>query len=50
MGVIDKEQKGIIKDLIICGDEKLQGLLDNFSPTSKDELFGKRAYLIVFTL
>ena len=29
-GVIDRQQKGILKDLIICGDEDLQQALDQY--------------------
>ncbi len=29
-GIIDKSQKGVLKDLIISGDELLQGALDTY--------------------
>lgn len=40
-GLIDREQKGAIKDLIICGDEELQRALDRYEqgdPSSLEEM------------
>jgi CCT motif len=37
-GLIDRQQKGILKDLIICGDEELQQALDKYESGDPAEL------------
>lgn len=37
-GLIDKNQKGILKDLIICGDEELQQALDQYDAGNPEVL------------
>ncbi|CAB9498842.1 CCT motif [Seminavis robusta] len=37
-GLIDRNQKGILKDLIICGDEELQKALDKYETGDPAEL------------
>jgi hypothetical protein len=39
-GIIDRNQKGILKDLIICGDEQLQEALDKYEKGDKSQLEG----------
>jgi hypothetical protein len=38
IGLIDKNQKGIIKDLIISGDHTLQAALDKFEKGDTHDL------------
>ena len=40
-GVIDKYQKGYIKDLIISGDAEFQAVLDRYEKGDKSALEGK---------
>lgn len=40
LGFIDKAEKGLIKDLIISGDTKLQALLDKYEQGDGQELLG----------
>ena len=41
MGLIDKSQKGVIKDLIISGDKTLQSALEKYEHGDSAELEGK---------
>lgn len=47
LGYIDKAQKGLIKDLIISGDTKLQALMDKYEQGDGYELLGNAIF--VFT-
>lgn len=40
-GLIDKNQKGVIKDLIISGDAAVQDALDRFHQGDKEHLLGQ---------
>lgn len=40
LGLIDKYQKGYIKDLIISGDAKFQNVLEKYERGDKKELEG----------
>lgn len=42
LGYIDKTEKGLIKDLIISGDTKLQALLDKYEQGDGQDLLGKK--------
>lgn len=42
-GLIDKSQKGILKDLIISGDSELHVALDMYDRGDTSQLEGKRA-------
>jgi hypothetical protein len=41
-GWIDKSQKGIVKDLIISGNQSLQAALEKFDKGDTKELEGKK--------
>lgn len=41
-GLIDKSQKGVLKDLIISGDSELQTAIDLYDKGDASELEGKK--------
>lgn len=43
-GLIDKQQKGVIKDLIISGDAALQQVLDKYEQGYTKDLEGKVSF------
>jgi hypothetical protein len=46
IGMIDKNQKGLIKDLIISGDHTLQAALDKYEKGDACDLQSKRCIQI----
>jgi len=48
-GLIDKNQKGLIKDLIISGDISMQNMLEKYSRGDTKELEGNQAFSTIVT-
>lgn len=47
-GLIDKSQKGVLKDLIISGDSELQAALDLYDNGDSSKMEGEGSAIVLF--